>query len=102
MRTLGERHVQNLDAAQRYLNELKLPEGWWVRECRVHAAYPYTRLLPLVESVSLELLGPSTNGLMEVTVEVRPSEWDPEWLYATLLTLPGSVPVKRFEVTQPG
>lgn len=83
-----------LEHAQKYLADLRLPQGWWLRRVEAKAIYPIARL-PLVDFVRLELLG--WDG-MEVTVEVKPSQFDAEWLYATLLTLPESVPVKRFEV----
>lgn len=96
-------HDEELAHAQKYLRELRLPEGWMLMRSEVEADYPIARL-PLVRSVRLELIGWKWHpggSPMEVTVEVTPSQWDPEWLYATLLTMPESVPVLRLEVSRP-
>ena len=87
---------EQLEHAQRYLRDLRLPQGWWLMRAEVEVIN-IVRRLPLVDFVRLELIGWDR---MEVTVEVKPTEFDPEWLYATLLTLPESVPVQRFEVAR--
>lgn len=98
MRTTPE---DNLNFAEKYLRDLRLPKDWMLMRASVDALYPMGRL-PLVDYVTLELQCFRVNPPLEVTVDIRPREWDPEWLYATLLTLPEAVPIKKLEVNRYG